>query len=75
MGLFIATPSYNGQLTFNVTSSREVMPDIQFFVSRLDKALEELKAAVMPAKKKSTRKKVRSVDRRSKHNGQQPAAG
>ena len=33
MGLFIATPSYNGQLTFNVTSTRDILPDIDFFVA------------------------------------------
>jgi hypothetical protein len=32
MGLFIATPSYDGQMSFNVISTREVLPDIEFFM-------------------------------------------
>ena len=31
MGLFIATPSYNGEMTFSIISAREIMPDIEFF--------------------------------------------
>jgi len=61
MGLFIATPSYNGEITFNVTSTREILPDIDFFVDCLEASLDELKAAVKPARKKRTRKKVRAV--------------
>jgi WS/DGAT/MGAT family acyltransferase len=43
MGLFIATPSFNGKITFNVTSTREAMPDIRFFVSCLKEAVDELR--------------------------------
>jgi hypothetical protein len=56
MGLFIATPSYNGQVTFNVTSTRDIMPDIDFFVECLEESLNELKAAVSPARKSPARK-------------------
>ena len=42
MGLFIATPSYNGQMSFNVISTREIMPDIDFFTACLQQAFEEL---------------------------------
>ena len=45
MGLFIATPSYNGQMSFNITSDRKIMPDIDFFVECLKKAFQELKVA------------------------------
>ena len=75
MGLFIATPSYNGVLTFNVVSSREVMPDIQFFVSCLEKSLDELRHAIRPAGKKQAQPKVRAVSSKAKSNGHQPAAG
>ena len=75
MGLFIATPSYNGVLSFNVTSSREVMPDIQFFIKCLEASLAELKKAIKPTTKKKTRKKVRAVSSKPKSNGHQPAAG
>jgi WS/DGAT/MGAT family acyltransferase len=74
MGLFIATPSYNGQLTFNVTSTREIMPDVQFFVGCLEKALAELRAATSPAGRKSGRKKVRAVASKVRGNGQRPVA-
>ncbi|MEO1231029.1 MAG: WS/DGAT domain-containing protein, partial [Myxococcota bacterium] len=45
MGLFIATPSYNGEITFNVISTREILPDIDFFVGCLRAAFTELGAA------------------------------
>ncbi len=52
MGLFIATPSYNGQMTFAVTSTRDALPDIRFFVECIDKSMAELKRATRPVKKK-----------------------
>ncbi len=61
MGLFIATPSYNGKMSFNVTSTREILPDIDFFVDCLEASLNALRAAVKPVRKKRTRKKVRAV--------------
>jgi diacylglycerol O-acyltransferase len=42
MGLFIATPSYNGEMTFSIISAREIMPDIEFFRECLDSSFEEL---------------------------------
>ena len=62
MGLFIATPSYNGNVTFNVTSTRSIMPDIDFFnVECLEKALEDLKTAATPTKKPRARKRITAV--------------
>ena len=46
MGLFIGTPSYDGQMSFNVISTREVLPDIDFFMECLEAAIEELHALV-----------------------------
>ena len=43
MGLFIATPSYDGKITFNVTSTRETLPDIHFFVECIESSLAALK--------------------------------
>jgi hypothetical protein len=40
MGLFIATPSYNGEISFNVTSTREILPDIDFFIDCLETSLD-----------------------------------
>lgn len=50
MGLFIATPSYNGKLSFSITTTRQIMPDTPFFMDCLRRALDELKVA---AKRKS----------------------
>lgn len=45
MGLFIATPSYDGKMSFNVISTREILPDIRFFIECLEQSLAELKSA------------------------------
>ncbi len=61
MGLFIATPSYNGKITFNVTSTRETLPDIEFFVRCIEESLAELRKATRDkpaAKKKTARRKT-----------------
>jgi diacylglycerol O-acyltransferase len=62
MGLFIATPSYNGEITFNVTSTREIVPDMDFFIECIEASLESLKAAARPknkaGKKKAAKKKA-----------------
>jgi len=50
MGLFISTPSYNGQMTFGVTSTREIMPDIAYFISCLEESFGELSNAVSNVK-------------------------
>lgn len=42
MGLFIATPSYDGRMSFNVVSTREVLPDIEFFMGCIEESLAEL---------------------------------
>lgn len=48
MGLFIGTPSYDGKMSFNVISTREVLPDIEFFMQCIDASLQEL-LALLPA--------------------------
>ncbi len=60
MGLFIATPSYHGRLSFSVTSTREILPDIDFFMDCLRESHAELVALTKPVparKKKTTRRK------------------
>jgi WS/DGAT/MGAT family acyltransferase len=42
MGLFIATPSYNGEMSFNIISAREMLPDIEFFRDCLDDSFRAL---------------------------------
>lgn len=45
MGLFIVSLSYNGIMTFNVTSTQDVLPDLPFFMDCLQRAFNELLAA------------------------------
>jgi WS/DGAT/MGAT family acyltransferase len=71
MGLFIATPSYNGQISFNVTSTREVIPDMRFFIACIKKSLSELKRATKVAMKKPA--SGRTVRKQPKANGGQGA--
>ena len=52
MGLFIATPSYDGKMIFNVISTREILPDIEFFMQCLRESFSALKAAAKPASQK-----------------------
>ena len=45
MGLFIATPSYNGTMSFAITTDRGIMPDIAFFRDCLNDSFAELRDA------------------------------
>jgi WS/DGAT/MGAT family acyltransferase len=45
MGLFVATPSYNGRIAFSLISERAVMPDIAFFRTCIDESFADLMAA------------------------------
>jgi len=56
MGLFIATPSYNGEMTFSIISAREIMPDIEYFRECIDASFEELLAATRRPGKTGGRK-------------------
>ena len=58
MGLFIATPSYNGRITFSITSERKIMPDVAFFRKCIEASFKELsEAEPRPARKVPVRKK------------------
>jgi len=46
MGLFIATPSYNGNLYFNVISTENILPDIAFFMSCIQASFAEYQHAL-----------------------------
>jgi diacylglycerol O-acyltransferase len=46
MGLFIATPSYNGRLYFNVISTAAILPDIEFFMTCLQDSFAELQSVM-----------------------------
>ena len=56
MGLFIATPSYNGEITFGVTSTREILPDISFFVTCLNGSFDALMKATKVDSKPTVKK-------------------
>jgi len=45
MGLFVATPSYNGRIAFSIICERAIMPDIAFFRECIDESFAELMAA------------------------------
>jgi hypothetical protein len=66
LGLFIATPSYNGKISFCVTSTREIMPDVTYLVDCLGKSFDELVAEVAKStkatKKTGTRRKSVAAD-------------
>ena len=55
MGLFIAVASYNGKITFNVTSCRRTMPDIAFFIECLISSKEALFNAAKKAPPRVTK--------------------
>ncbi len=60
MGLFIATPSYNGKMSFNVISTREILPDNEFFMECLRESLAELQAALKPKPKRKAKPRKKS---------------
>ncbi len=45
MGLFIATPSYDGRVSFSITSERKIMPDVAFFRDCIEASFAELMVA------------------------------
>jgi WS/DGAT/MGAT family acyltransferase len=65
MGLFIATPSYDGKISFNVTSTREILPDIRYFIECLEDSLAQLKAARKPGRSKRPAAKRRGNRRKA----------
>lgn len=66
MGLFIATPSYNGQMSFNVTSDRKIMPDIEFFIECIEKAFTELRVAKPNRAVKKASAKAKTAEKAAK---------
>jgi WS/DGAT/MGAT family acyltransferase len=51
MGLFVATPSYNGRIAFSIVCERSIMPDIAFFRECIDESFADLMAATPKAGK------------------------
>lgn len=82
MGLFIAVGSFNGEITFNITSCRRTMPDIEFFIECIRESFMELQAAAAQAaaankkpraKKKAGRKKTSATKKRKSKPAEKPA--
>ena len=61
MGLFIATPSYNGTISFSIISDRKMMPDVEFFRECLQRAFNELRDAKPNAGARQTKKTTVAV--------------
>ncbi len=63
MGLFIAVASYNGVMSFNITSCRRTLPDIEFFIECIRASFEELSeiAEDFAAKKETQAKQTNKV--------------
>lgn len=63
MGLFVATPSYNGQMAFCVTSDRNIMPDIDFFIECIERSFNELRVAKTNRAVKKASKRTSTVEK------------
>lgn len=62
MGLFVATPSYNGRIAFSIIGERSIMPDIAFFRECIDESFADLMAAVpKPEKGKAATAKPKAA--------------
>ncbi len=64
MGLFIAVPSYDGQISFSVTTTREIVPDLAFFMQCLRDSMDELRSAAAAPKNKPRRKSSRRTTKK-----------
>lgn len=62
MGLFVATPSYNGRIAFSIIGERAIMPDIAFFRECIDESFADLMAATpKPEKPKAATAKPKAA--------------
>ncbi|MEH6756482.1 MAG: wax ester/triacylglycerol synthase family O-acyltransferase [Parasphingorhabdus sp.] len=69
MGLFIATPSYNGTIAFSIVSDRKMMPDIEFFRESIQIAFDELLDAKPVVGKAKTEAKAAPVKKAAETEG------
>lgn len=60
MGLFIAATSYAGKMIFSIVSTRQIMPDIAFFVECIDDSMQELNLALKNTQKLNKKLKSKS---------------
>ena len=73
MGLFIATPSYDGKITFNVTSTRETLPDIRFFIECIEASLADMLKATTSTRAAPDKPKARKKTATRKTSGTKTA--
>ncbi|HKK23951.1 MAG TPA: wax ester/triacylglycerol synthase family O-acyltransferase, partial [Pseudohaliea sp.] len=66
MGLFIATPSYNGEIGFNVISTREILPDIDVFMTCFEDSLAEYRALPTPGERPARRRAGKAAARKTR---------
>ncbi len=59
LGLFIATPSYAGKISFCLTTTRDIIPDTPFFIDCLKGAFAELQDVANERKKNQTKRPVK----------------
>lgn len=73
MGLFVATPSYNGRIAFSVISERAVMPDIAFFRECIEESFVDLMAAAPKAERPKAATAAPKAARKAKVARKSPA--
>ena len=66
MGLFITVSSYNGSLTFGVTSCRRTLPDINFFMESIRLSFEELADATKKHNQNNNTRSRKTTNKTSK---------
>ncbi len=66
MGLMITVFSYDGTISIGVTSCREIMPDIDVFIKKIDIALDELEVAVLGKKASVAKTKTATKSKKRK---------
>jgi diacylglycerol O-acyltransferase / wax synthase len=61
MGLFIAALSYNGNISFSITTDRKIMPDVEFFRKCIQASFAELRAALDKPAKATGKPKIKAA--------------
>lgn len=51
MGLFVAVGSYNGSMIFNIISDKNILPDIDFFASCIDRSFKDYRRLIPKARR------------------------
>lgn len=65
MGLFISSASYDGQMILSVVSTRQIMPDIAFFMDCMKESMQELVALLDEKPVVTNKKTTKKVTKKS----------